>query len=139
MTRIRKDQPGSAGEGYEWEHAGDVVDVEDETVAGELLAIPGFSRADGDEDDNDVPDRSVKPALVAVIAVDGDAVKSNMPGGDLADGPRDVEIQPLNDDEIADPPLPRRVPVLEVPDGAKKTRQQTDAADQVADGSKADD
>jgi hypothetical protein len=42
MPHIRKDKAGSCP-GYTWEHDGDVVEIDDPYLVGELLAIPGFS------------------------------------------------------------------------------------------------
>ena len=42
MPYIRKDKAGSCP-GYTWEHDGDVVEIDDPHLVGELLAIPGFS------------------------------------------------------------------------------------------------
>lgn len=42
MPYIRKDKAGSCP-GYTWEHDGDVVEIDDPHLVGELLEIPGFS------------------------------------------------------------------------------------------------
>ena len=42
MPYIRKEKAGSCP-GYTWEHDGDVVEIDDVQLVGELLAIPGFS------------------------------------------------------------------------------------------------
>lgn len=46
---IKSDAPRNASGGLQWAKKGDVVVVDDEKVARELLAIPGFSEAEGDE------------------------------------------------------------------------------------------
>lgn len=42
MPYIRKDRAGSCP-GHNWEHDGDVVEVDDVNLVADLLAIPGFS------------------------------------------------------------------------------------------------
>lgn len=42
MPYIRKDKAGSCP-GYTWAHDGDIVEVDDVHLVGELLEIPGFS------------------------------------------------------------------------------------------------
>lgn len=42
MPFIRKDKAGACP-GYTWEHDGDIVEIDDPHLIGELLEIPGFS------------------------------------------------------------------------------------------------